>query len=265
MKGFAIRFLRNQCLILAMLLLCCSNLWAESSGDASDLLDIYQAAISSDPVYAIADANYQATLEAKPQARAALLPQISAFASYSFIDQRFENANPVFSLLNDTNFDSKAYGIRLDQIVFNRQARMQLHQADTTIAKAAVAITSARQDLIVRVVEAYFDVLVAQDNLNFTRAEKTAIQKQLDSVSARFEVGLIPITGLQETQARYDLSNAQELVAESALAISTENLRTLTGIAITKLYALNDASPSPYPEPADIEQWSTAEQPQIRT
>lgn len=248
--------LRFSRIFVAVAVLLSSHVNADTS-QARNLLDVYQAAILSDPQYAIADASYQATLQAKPQARSALLPQISGFAGYSLIDQRFENANFVFSSLNNTDFDSKSYGIRLDQVVFNRQARVRLHQADTTIAKAAVAITSARQDLIVRVAQAYFDVLIARDNLNFARAEKTAIQKQLDDISARYEVGLIAITDLQETQARYDLSSTQELVAESELAISNENLRILTASDSTELYALDESSPLPYPEPANIDQWST--------
>lgn len=258
-RGFAIRHTIACLTIGALALSFASGLDAETS-NRNDLLDIYAAAISSDPVYAVADANYQATLQAKPQARAALLPQISGFAGYSLIDQRFKNANPIFSAIGNTDYDSQSYGIRLDQMVFNRQARIRLQQADTTIAKAAVAITAARQDLIVRVTQAYFDVLIAQDNLNFARSEKTAIQKQLDDVAARYEVGLIAITDLQETQARYDLSTAQELVAESSLAISNENLFVLTGIASAELFALDESAPLPKPEPSDIEQWSTAAQ-----
>ena len=79
--------------------------------ETENLADVYQAALASDPVYAAATASYQATLEAKPQARSALLPQISAFAGYSQIDQSFEDANAIFSSLSSTNFDSRNYGI----------------------------------------------------------------------------------------------------------------------------------------------------------
>ncbi len=250
-------------IICLLLIITCSS---PAFSETENLADVYQAALASDPVYAAATASYQATLEAKPQARSALLPQISAFAGYSQIDQSFEDANAIFSSLSSTNFDSRNYGIRLDQVIFNRQARVQLHQADASIARAAATLANARQDLIVRVTEAYFEVLTAQDALEYLGAEKEAIKQQLEQATARFEVGLIAITDVQETQARFDLATAQELAAESGLAISIENLRALTGADTQQLETLNEASPLPLPEPNDIDQWvetASASNPQV--
>jgi len=191
--------LDKQCrlLVLISLLLLGNSAYAQNNV-SWNLLDVYQAAVSSDPLFAVAQASYLATLETKPQARAALLPQINGFAQYAFVKQEFRDASPFFSLLGSPDFESRGYGIRLDQIIFNRQARIQLHQADTTIAKAAVELLSAKQDLIIRVADAYFAVLTAQDELSYLQTEKAAIQKQLDEVSVRFEVGIIATKSLQQ-------------------------------------------------------------------
>lgn len=252
--------LRIICVLL--IIMCATPAFSETE----NLAEVYEAALASDPVYAAATANYQATLEAKPQARSALLPQISAFAGFSQIDQSFEDANSIFSSLSTTNFNNRNYGIRLDQVIFNRQARIQLHQADASIARAAAVLANAKQDLIVRVSEAYFEVLTAQDALEYLSAEKEAIEQQLEQATARFEVGLIAITDVQETQARFDLTTALELAAESTLAISIENLRALTGTDTEQLERLNESSPLPVPEPNDIDLWvetATSSNPEV--
>lgn len=240
---------------LSMLVVLLAAFTFSAQAEVDNLEDVYQSALASDPIFAAANANFDAALQAKPQARSALLPQINGFAGYAQIDQSFKDANTIFSSLSQTSYDSRNYGISLDQVIFNRQARVQLHQADASIARAAATLTASRQDLIIRVAEAYFGVLTAQDTLEYLGAEKEAIQKQLDQASARFEVGLIAITDVQETQARFDLTTAQELAAESMLAISIENLRALTGNQNTALEKLDEASPLPVPEPNDINLW----------
>jgi len=109
--------------------------------------------------------------------------------------------------------------------------------------------------LILRVAEAYYNVLAAQDNLAFAQAEKKAIGEQLEQTRRRFDVGLIAITDVKESQAQYDLSVAQEIQAENQLSTSTETLRTIIGQMPDSLNALQEDIPLLIPDPADIDQW----------
>ncbi len=218
---------------------------------AESLMDIYKQASDSDPVIAAAEATYLAALEIRPQAKAALRPQIRANAGvgYSVIDRDPEPPSL------DKDFTSSSYGISLDQVLYNKQARIRLQQADTNIARAEVTLEAAKQELILRVAEAYFDILSAGDSLEFTSAEKQSIKRQLDQNLQRFKVGLIAITDVHETKARYDISVAEEITAKNQLDISKEVLITLIGEAPQSLNSLKENTPLVKPEPEDINEW----------
>ena len=227
-------------------------LLASQAVNSENLLQVYQEALRADPALAAAEAAYQATLQTKPQARAGLLPQINASAGYNYTDQSYKDAAVFF---RDDHFTTKNYGLRLDQTLFNKTIWVQLDQADSSIAKSAAELTAARQDLMIRVAQAYFDVLTAQDSLEFVTAEKNAIHQQLKQSQQQFEVGLIAITDVHESQAQYDLSIAQEIDAKNQLDISKEALHTIINRHTLGLSSLNDASPLPRPEPENIQQW----------
>ena len=147
-----------------------------SLGFTDDLSAIYQKSLQSDPVLASAKATYMAELEFRPQAKAALRPQVSATAAlgYSFTDP-----DPAPAGL-DKDFLSHSYGINLGQVIYDKQARIRLEQADTSIASAELTLAAASQDLILRVAEAYFATLSAKDDLEFSSAEKESFKKLLD-------------------------------------------------------------------------------------
>jgi outer membrane protein len=123
------------------------------------------------------------------------------------------------------------------------------------VAQATANFGSAKQGLLLRVAEAYFQVLGAEDNLNFTRAEQKAIAEQLKQAKQRFKVGLTAITDVHEAQARYDQSVAQSIAAENRLAVSRESLREITGQYFSVLAPLSKQSPLIAPDPQNIEQW----------
>ncbi len=224
--------------------------WSHSL-KAESLQDIYNRALESDPVIATAEATYLAALESRPQAKAALRPQIRANAGvgYSLIDPDPEPPSL------DKDYTTSSYGISLDQVLYNKQARIRLNQADNSIARAETTLEAARQELILRVAEIYFDVLSAADNLEFAAAETQSIKRQLDQNQQRFEVGLIAITDVVETQARYDLAVAQEIAAKNQLDISKEMLITLIGKAPQSLNSLMENTPLLKPEPDDMQAW----------
>jgi outer membrane protein len=195
---------------------------------ASSLIDIYTTAKSQDTVFREAEANYLATAQASPIARAALLPQINFSAETS--DNTLDTQGQTFGVAgSDVDYNSHGYSLRLTQALYNRDFYVQLKQANNNVARAQAQFDASKQDLVLRVTELYFNVLAARDELKFATAEKEAINRQLDQANNRFEVGLIPITDVKEAQSLYDSSVAQEIEAEIALELAIDALAVITG------------------------------------
>jgi outer membrane protein len=230
----------------------CASLFGVSA-QASDLLDIYGLALQADAGYRAAAETRRATLEAKPQALAFLLPQLNFSADYTDVSQDITKSS--FATTGPRDFDDTALSVRLDQVIYRADFFTQLKQADSQVAQAEIDFQSARQDLIIRTATAYFDVLAAIDNLTFLRAEKKAIAQQLNQTKQRFNVGLTAITDVHESQARYDQAVAAEIAGENDVAVARESLRVLTGKMPGELATLNDDLPLVYPEPNNVEAW----------
>lgn len=186
---------------------------------ADDLLQIYQQALTSDPVALQAKAQRDALYEQIQEQRAPLLPTISANIGYD-------------KAWNDPSADSSGIvgGVSLKQVIYDHSAWVGLSLAEKAASQADSAYASSLQSLIIRVTTAYFDVLTAKDNYEFQGSEKRAIERQLEQTKQRFAVGLTAITDVHEAQAQYDLANATEILAENTLANSYEALREITGI-----------------------------------
>lgn len=225
------------------------SLLAAQAAGADDLADVYRKALAADPTYLAADAEHLAALEAKPQSRAALLPEVglSGSASRERFDPRAAGAT--------TYATNQTYSINLRQPVFHRERFIQLKQADSRIAQADAVFAAAQQDLLLRVATRYFDVLGARDNLAFVRADKAALTRTLDQAQQRFEVGLAAITDTLKAQAAYDISISDEISAEQQLDDAHEALRELTGSMPEALARLGEAIPLTPPEPADQDTW----------
>ena len=215
-----------------------------------DLLEVYRQAVSNDPQIRRARAERDAALETRPQARSQLLPSLSLFAEYQEFDREDRN-DPMF----DADGSTTSYGIRLNQPIFDAPAIARLRQAGAVVARAESEYAAARQDLIVRAAEAYLDVLLTQDSLDFAQAEKAAIERQMQQARQQFEVGVIAITGVQEAQAAHDLATAREIEARRELMSAREQLRELTGMYAEALRPLQDEIPLATPEPLDVEAW----------
>ncbi len=219
---------------------------------AQDLLDSYQLAFQSDPQLMAQVANQRATSELADQADALFLPEIGLGADATKVwtetsSQRFGGES--------TSVD-RGYTLSLIQPVYRRESFVQDRQADIAISGAAAQYEVVKQELIVRVANAYFAVLGAKDDLKFAEAEREAISKQLEEAEQRFEVGLTTITDVSEAQAAFDIANAAVIAAENALANSRELLRETTGQYPDNLSHLVQETPLVRPEPENIEQWS---------
>ena len=220
---------------------------------AKNLLDVYRLAQENDAQLKGAEAARLAVLESKPQSEALLLPNISASANTTA--NRLDISQPG-SAAGVTHFNSNGYSLTLTQPVYHRDTYVQLRQADARIAQAEATYNAAEQALMTRVATAYFDVLAAEDNLTFALAEKKAIGQQLEQSQQRFDVGLVAITDVQETQARFDSAVAQEIDAERQLASAHEAVREITAQPYADLTPLQADIPLITPEPQDIQQWA---------
>jgi len=220
---------------------------------AADLSAAYQLATENDPTLRAARATRDANFEAEPIARSQLLPYVvlSGDASYN---NRDVNKSVAGSYRDD--FGSGNAAVQLTQPIYRKDRRIQLDQAHDQVAQAEVDYTVAEQDLIVRVTEAYFGVLSAQDTLTYTEADVKAIERQLDQAKQRFEVGLIAITDVNEAQARYDQARANAIVAQNDLDKAVENLVKITNEAVTPLAGLKPSFPLKPPQPASLEEWT---------
>ena len=149
---------------------------------AADLITVYRDAQVSDPVYQAARAQYQATVERLPQARAGYLPQIAGSASV-FRNHSERGGIP------DRDYNTSTFAVTLAQPVFRMQNLIAIDQARRVVLQAEAVLASSHQDLALRVAQAYFDVLLAQDNVSVSETQKTAIDQQLAQAKRNFEVG----------------------------------------------------------------------------
>ncbi|AKJ93973.1 type I secretion protein TolC [Thioalkalivibrio versutus] len=216
---------------------------------ASSLLEVYERAATEDAELRTAEAEYRGVLENRPITRSALLPQISGQAEAGAF-YRDDRNRPGSDDGRQTSF-----GVNLSQSIYDRRNYIDLVQVDLEIARAEAELDSARQDLILRVSQAYFDVLIAQETLDFRRAEVEAIERQLEQTERRFEVGLVARTDVTEAQAQRDLAEAERISAENQLDLTREQLAVITNTYWDQLDMLRDDAELTPPDPADPQAW----------
>lgn len=222
---------------------------------AENLLQVYQQAKGYDAQFKALESDYLATLERKPQALAALKPQVAISGSATQTRQRTDyDASTTVSEATGDVFGAN-YSLSLSKSLYNKTLDAQVDQADSIIAQASAGLEAERENLIIRVSEAYFNFLLAQDNLEFARTEKAAISRQLEQTRAYFEAGRSAITDVKEAESRFDLAVAQELNAVNQLDLTREQLRVLTGGFYQTLNAPAANMALTMPQPGDIEQW----------
>ncbi len=225
-----------------------------SPGYSQNLLETYQLALENDPILKQALANRKATDEIKHQNIAQMLPQISGRVESNF--NRLKNKKINFQGQGIQEYYEHSYSINLTQPIFHWEHWVQLSQADNQIAQAEAQYLAEQQNLITRTSEAYFNILAAQDALEFTIAEKNAIAQQLEQAEQRFKVGLIAITDVHEARAGFDKARADEIAAINEVDNTKEALREIIGDQDVLLSTLALEVPLANPEPADIEKWS---------
>jgi outer membrane protein len=223
---------------------------------AENLLDIYRLAQQNDLTLAQAQANYQANLERSTQGKGQLLPSVVFNAARFSVNQDIQQPAPPHA--ND--YDSDAYNLLLTQPLYRKTNFAAYVQGKAIAAQAEAEIAIARGELMLRSVQAYFDVLSAEDTLAFARTEKTAIEGQLQLAERNFAVGNATVVDVHEARARRDLAVAQEVGADNDLQVKREALTILVGTSPEKLSALTPNLPLQRPDPQDVESWNKTAQ-----
>jgi outer membrane protein len=222
---------------------------------AEDLLQVYRDAKAYDAKYAAARQALQAGLEKLPQGRALLLPTLglTAGTTTNRLDLQPYGPNPVPP--GERTFYNRNYQLNFSQPVFRAQNWAQYDQAEQQVRQAEAVFGQASQDLILRVTQAYVDVLAAQDNLALVNAQKAAISEQLAQAKRNFEVGTATITDTHEAQSRFDLTTAQGIVAQNAVDTQARQLQQITGKLYARLRPVRtDVKLSP-PNPTSMQAW----------
>ncbi len=216
---------------------------------AQSLLELYDSARGYDAAWQSAKAQYDANLFRAEQAKAGILPSANLGAGVN----RTSADNTVPPV--DRTFTTQTATLSASQPLYRPANFATWEQGKRQVELAQAQLTAASQDLIIRVSQAYFDVLAAQDTLTFVQMQKTAVAEQLASAKRNFEVGTSTITDTREAQARYDLVIAQEIAAENDLRVKRLALDSLVGKTDVKPNPLAMPLNVPPPQPADVNAW----------
>lgn len=222
---------------------------AASSAQAQSLLQIYQEARTHDAGYAAAKAQAQATEAKSAQAKAALLPSLGM----SFSNTKIQADNPAGTQLTD--YKNKNSGLNLTQPIFSPSNWASFKLGEQSFLLSATQLKTAEQDLIIRVSQAYFDVLTSIEVLTSVKAQKKAVAEQLASAKRNFEVGTATIVDTREAEAGYDRVIYLELSAENDLRTKKLALDQLAGKTNLQPTPLNLKAALTAPEPQDVEAW----------
>lgn len=224
-------------------------LFATGSVQAADLFGIYQEALAKDARYQAARAAYQAAQERLPQGRAGLLPQ----ASFGY-SRDYNDVNN--SVRGRDSYTSDQWNVTASQPLFRMQNFVAYEQAKIQVEQAESQFATATQDLIFRVSQAYFDILLARVNVELAGAQKKAIGEQLEQAKRNFEVGTATIVDTYEAQARFDLTNAQEIAARNQLEIARRALQQIIGRFPDELQRARSETFQLFePDPPRMEDW----------
>lgn len=256
-RDFALMPRITLCAALAVTMLTAASGSALAQSDTDTVVDqgtnlstVYQRAREYDAEFQAAEFDLEAARQNVPLARAAFLPRVSIGAELGYTTLADDGLGP---------FEETGLALTLSQSLYNRSDSKSLDQAQIRVQQAEAQYAASGQALILRVANAYFDVLQAQADLQFSQSELEAISRQLEQAERRFDVGLVPITDVRSAQAQFDLATAQDIAAENQLATAREALLLISGVDAELLTPLADDLPLNPPNPANVDTWvSTA-------
>jgi outer membrane protein len=234
---------------------CLNVFFISGLATSADLLSSYRDALAYDAQYTAARANREAGIEKLPQARAGLLPSLQVSTNTQINNQdsllRLDNAQPM-----KARYNTNGWTVQLSQPLFRWQNWVSYTQAELAVTASDLEFQNAQQDLILRVSQAYFDVLFAEETVATAEAQIAGTREQLAAAKKNFELGVATITDTHEAQARLDLAVAQLLAAQSDLLVKQQTLQTLTGKNTAAVKRLRKHLTMTAPLPADSNQWA---------
>ena len=237
-----------------------------SSALAEDLMRIYRDALANDPVLSAARANWLATQELAPQALAGLLPLVNLVGTANeqdFYDKLHTDPAATFR----QRFGQYGYTVSASQPLYRAQNSISYDQAKQQVGQSDYVLASAQQDLIVRVAQAYLDVLLAQFSIELVESQQAAVSENLAQAKRNFEVGTATITDTNDAQAKHDQIVAQEIAARNDLDNKIASLRAIIGRFPKELNRFNRKFQPELPTPNALEPWvdkALADNPQVR-
>jgi len=223
---------------------------------AADLLSVYREAQTADAVYAAARASYMAGQEKLPQGLSGLLPAVTVQANTQYNDRNISFRPPAPGLVGgNSTYNSNSVTVTATQPLFRYQNWITYEQAKNQVSQAEATFLQANQDLILRVAQAYFDILLAENNVLLAAAQKTAFAEQLAQAKRNFEVGTATITDANDAQARHDLAVSQEIAAQNDLEIKKQTLRQIIGRTAPEIAKIGTGFTAQLPVPNNMDNW----------
>ena len=249
MTGTRLTSIARRCLPAALAFACLAT-----AARGEDLLQIYREAQAQDPTIASARSQWEATQENVPQARSTLLPQLSAQgqANANNYDATI-NTNPKFNVSQQYGFGNLTFSA--SQPLYRPQNVIALDQAREQVVQSDFTLGIAQQDLIIRTATAYFDVLLAEYNVELAQQQKKAVSEQLAQAKRNFEVGTATITDTNEAQAKFDQITATEIQAQNDLDNRRTALMAIIGRMPKNLKRVGRGFDPPLPDPANVDYW----------
>jgi outer membrane protein len=241
-------------MIRLLFCVCFAALAVPGAATAADLLEVFRSAQSADAVYAAARGTWAAGQEKLPQGRAALLPSASLSAGTQLNDRETRSRDTLIGNVN-SRFNSNLWSLSVTQPLYRPEYSAAYDQAKSQVMQADAVFALAAQDLILRVAQAYFDVLLAQNTVEFAQAQLVAIGQQLEQAKRNFEVGTATITDTHDAQARYDLTVAGEIAARNDLEVKKRALAQIIGRGAPPLAVVGPRLMLATPEPNNLDSW----------
>lgn len=245
--------------LLAALLVSCLCLHPALCRAAQDLLDLYGQALRNDPGFKAEQAAFDASREAKPQAVAAMLPQLDARVSSGlnlYVDKDAPTPSEDDSYRSRQHYDTKSYSVNLRQSLIDLSQWARLFQAEAEVEQARSTLAAARQALMIKVAERYFEVLKDEDQLRYLGSEIKAVAVGVEAAKRASELGVASPTDYLKGQASLDMVQAREVTARGKLFNSREGLRELIGGEPGELASLTRKLPAMRPQPQIESHWT---------
>lgn len=229
-----------------------------SLATATDLVDAYQLAVANDARLQSANFEFQASSEAITQARAELLPELTFEASRTWTDQEIISSDNTVFATGGTDFTTNTYNLNLNIPIFRYDAWKRFAQSKSIVKQAKAELLAAKQTLMFDTAEAYFNILAAKDNLDYSQAEKQAVGRQLELAQERLKEGLATAMDLSDAQARYATSESQEIESENQLEDAYRRMQEHTAEFLVDFSVLRNSIPLLEPDSAALSDWIDA-------